>query len=896
LDAQCKLCYQDLQVSKRPEDLPPPYEPNPLLRLALDRLFSNIEVEPGWVATQQAVASKACVVHVLQSLNFVEFLALDHVTKRYSLPRIRFVSDLGLWVLNPLGNGWLNALSPHRRRDTSVELEQALVQGGSAAFFLKRRVNVVELATSGARWLSTELKEGDRLVRALLHLQRQCQRPIIIVPELFFWTRQPVRDGLRARDLLLGPPESPTASWAIAHLVASGTVRLCHGEPLNLADFLASNPTLTEEALVRRLVYAIMRRFGRERRTVSGPTVKSPERVRAEILRSPRMRELVEDLAGGDPLQAMTLRRRLLEMLTQLQATPDHHTMVTLRKIVQVLFNRIYAGIEYDPKDMARLRTLSRDGTIVFLPSHKSHVDYLVISYQLTALDMPGPMIAAGDNLDFFPMGPLFRRSGAFFIRRSFKGDRLYAAIVDSYIRRLLRDGFPIELYLEGGRSRTGKLLPPKLGLLSMIVDATLAESQRQVFFVPVSIGYERIIETDSYHRELTGGEKPKEDAVGLLRSGTVLNHRYGRINLQFGDQVTLDQIRDELEIPIEEPLKPAKRRAMVSHLANRVMNEINRVTAVTPGALTALALLSHPNRGLSHDDVVARTRWLLNLLNRDRARMTAATATPSGTLRPDAIREAVQLFADAELVEIHRTTPDTLPGTKRRNKGQHVAGDGAFYTVPDGKRLALDTSKNIIIHFFVERAILATVLLTPTEGEFTAVGLWPRFSELAHLLQYEFRVPTGDRLRVAFDQTVAEFIEIGILLGGGDEFRLHPASLEETAGPWLVVLSSIIVNYLEGYRIAARALSAVIADSLSERDFVKRALLVGQRMFFAGEITRREAASKPIILNALLAFAANKFVVLQSEQVTLDDEHRSQPEVDQLEQRLKGWLRGITW
>jgi glycerol-3-phosphate O-acyltransferase len=885
-------------VSKPSEPLPQPYQPNPLLRLAFDKLFSNIEVEPDWLSTQQQIASKARVVHVLQSLNFVEFLALDHVTKRHSLPRIRFVSDLGLWVLNPMGKGWLNALLPKRRRDASVELEQVLMHGGSAAFFLKRRVNVVELATSGTRWLSTELKEGDRLVRTLLQLQRQSARPIVIIPELFFWTRQPERDALRARDLLLGPPESPTASWAIAHLVASpGAVRLCHAEPLNLAEFLAINAGLTEEALVRRLVYAIMRRFGRERRTVIGPAVKSPERVRAEIVRSPRMRELIEDLAGGDAAQATALRKRSLSMLAQLQATPDHHTMVTLGRIVKVLFNRMYAGIEYDPKDMAKLRASSRDGTLVFLPSHKSHVDYLVISYQLNALDMPVPMIAAGDNLDFFPMGPLFRRSGAFFIRRSFKGDRLYAAIVDSYVRRLFRDGFPLELYLEGGRSRTGKLLPPKLGLLSMIVDATLAESQRQVFFVPVSIGYERIIETDSYHRELTGGEKSKEDAVGLLRSGTVLNHRYGRINLQFGEHLTLDQIRDELGIALGEPLKPAKRRALVSRLANRVMDEINGVTAVTPGALTALSLLSHPHRGLPHEDVVARTRRLLFLLNRSGARLTTATATPSGTLRPDAIREALQLFADAELVEIHHTAAESESKTRRPHKGHQNAGAGAFYTVPDGKRLALDTSKNIIIHFFVERAMLAIALLATVSGELEIAEIWQRFSELANLLQYEFRIPTGEQLRVAFDTTVAEFLELAILERSNEgAFRLGPGNMGATAAQWLVMLSAIIVNYVEGYRIAARALSAIIDDALSERDFIKRALTIGQRMYFTGEITRREATSKPIILNALLAFAAAKCVVLQSEQVALDDEHRSQVKVDELEERLKGLLRGVTW
>lgn len=884
-------------MPKRQLELPQPYQPNVLLRWAFEKLFSHIEIEKDWLATQQRFASEAHVVHVLQSLNFVEFLALDHVTKRHSLPRIRFVSDLGLWVLNPMGQGWLNALLP-KRRDPSGALERALALGGSAAFFLKRRANVVELATSGARWLSTELKEGDRLVRALLRMQQQSDRPIVIVPELFFWTRQPEHDALRARDLLLGPPESPTASWAIAHLVAGGgAVRLCNAEPLNLADFLRSNGGLSEEALVRRLVYAIMRRFGRERRTVIGPAVKSPERVRTEIVRSPRMRELINDLAGGDPEQATLLQKRSLSLLSQLQATPDHHAMVTLGRIVKVLFNRMYAGIEYDPQDVARLRALSRDGALIYLPSHKSHVDYLVISYQLNALDMAVPMIAAGDNLDFFPMGPLFRRSGAFFIRRSFKGDRLYAAIVDSYVRRLIRDGFPLELYLEGGRSRTGKLLAPKLGLLSMIVDATLAESQRKVFFVPVSIGYERIIETDSYHRELTGGEKSKEDAVGLLRSGRVLKHRYGRINLQFGEPLTLAQLRHELDIPTAEPLKPAKRRALVSRLAHRVMDEINAVTAVTPGALTALALLSHPNRGLSHEDVVARTRRLLSLLNRSRARLTVATATPSGTLRPDAIREALQLFADAELVEIHHTVGEPATGTRRRSRNQKIASAGAFYTVPDGKRLALDTSKNIIIHFFVERAMLATALLLPSEAMLDEEQAWQRFSELAALLQFEFRIPAGPRLREAFDATLNEFVDLDILQrSSAGTLQLGAASMGVSATQWLTMLSAITVNYIEGYRITARALSAVLEVPLAEREFVKRALTIGQRMYFAGEVTRREATSKPIILNALLAFATGKIVTLQSEQVALDEQHRSQQAVDQLEERLRGLLRGITW
>jgi glycerol-3-phosphate O-acyltransferase len=871
--------------------LPPAYEPNRLLRIVYDKLFANIELESSWLSQQTALSRDATVVHVLQSLNFVEFLALDHITKRYSLPRIRFVSDLGLWVLNPMGKGWLNALRPNRHKNSSQELEQALTSGGSAAFFLKRRANVVELATSGARWMSTELKEGDRLVRALLRLQRESTRPIVIVPELFFWTKQPERDGVRARDLLLGPPESPTASWALVHLWGSiGSVRLSSAEPLDLSEFLRHNAELSEEALVRRLIYAIMRRFSRERRAVIGPTVKAPERIRADIVRSPRVRELINDLSGGDPAQGNTLRHRTLEMLEQLQATPDHHTMRALGKAVELVFNRIYAGFEINPKDIERLRAATREGTLVYLPSHKSHADYLVISQKLQSLGLPIPMIAAGDNLDFFPMGPLFRRSGAFFIRRSFKGDKLYAAIVDVYVRRLIRDGFPLELYLEGGRSRTGKLLPPKLGLLNMIVDATLAESQRKTFFVPISIGYERIIETDSYHRELTGGEKSKENAVGLLKSRSILKHHYGRVNLQFGEFITLEQLRSDLGVSTTEPLKPAKRRAVVTRLANLVMDEINRVTAVTPGTLTALVLLSHPYRGLPHEDVIARAASFLTLLRRDGARITTTTATPSGTLRPEAIREALQLFCDGDLVRVHATMTEP-------RRGRPAAGPGVVYTVADDKRLALDTSKNIIIHFFVERSILALALLSCFGPHTTKETLFGRFREIATLLQFEFRLPAEEAQRSTFANVLTEFVELSILQQtDSGEIRQGPGSDGVTTVQWLTRLAGILVNYVEGYRVAARSLQSVVEGPLPEKDYLKKALHLGQQMFFAGELTRSEAISKPIFQNALQAFAATGTVSIHNGNVAIVESQQASRTIDQLETSLHGLLRGVTW
>src|SRR5262249_15377184 len=153
----------------------------------------------------------------------------------------------------------------------------------------------------------------------------------------------------------------------------------------------------------------------------------------------------------------------------------------------------------------------------VLLPSHKSHLDYILLSYVFFENGLQCPLIAAGDNLAFWPAGPLLRRCGAFFIRRSFKGARLYTTLVDSYVRKVLREGYAIEFFIEGGRSRSGKLLPPKAGLLSMVTEAADG-AHADVAYVPISIGYERVVEQRSYVHELSGGEKEKEDAGALLK------------------------------------------------------------------------------------------------------------------------------------------------------------------------------------------------------------------------------------------------------------------------------------------------------------------------------------------------------------------------------------------
>ncbi len=871
----------------REPELTRPYEPPAALQALYRRFFDHIQVDEGWADQVRALCERGSVLYVLRNLNWLDFLALDHLTKQNNLPPIRYVNDLGLWVLNPRmgprGPGrLLSRVLQRGQSKVREELDDAIGHGGSVALFLKRPPSVLDVAAgaTGGRGM----QEGDELVRALIDIQRKSERPLILLPLVFVWSKGPDKLGLRPMDLLLGPRHWPTPARALGQFAYNFKhVALRTAEPLEISELVRDNPGLSDEVLVRRLTYAVLRRLERERRAVVGPAEKAAERVRTEIVRSPRMREVIDDLSGNDPEAKKANVGKALSMLKELQALPNLNVIKGLEFALNWGFNKIYRGIEFSPKDIDVIRRVSKEGTMILLPSHKSHIDYLVLSYFFYVRNLPIPCIAAGDNLNFMPVGPVFRRGGAFFIRRSFKGDRLYAAVVDAYVRRLIRDGFPIELFLEGGRSRTGKLLAPKYGLLNMIVDAALAVPQQKVFFVPVSIGYERVIEADSYQREVSGGEKKKEDAADLLSAREVLRHRYGRINLQFGQPMTIDDIAGDLGIARDAVLRPAKRRAVVTRLGNRVMDEINRVTAVTPGSLVAMALLSHSRRGISEEEIIARAERLLGVLRRLGARVSNATVLPSGELRHTAVREALQMFVDAELLDVSHSAA--------AREGA-VEGARSIYAVVESRRLQLDTSKNIIVHFFVERGLVAKSL--NAGGEPTDISVVrERVHWASRLFKHEFRFRADAPFEEIFDATVAAMVADGHFARSGDLLSPGPGEAGWDGRAWLATYVSILQNFVEGYAVGARSLEALLGEELSEKDLVKEALSVGHRMYLDGVIERRESISKPLLSNAYLAFAELGYVRSRGGNWGLAETFQSRESLREIERAILGYVSG---
>lgn len=853
------------------------YEPNPILGWLYQRFFAHIQVDEAWAARVREADARGTVVYVLRSVSFVDFLALDHLTKRLKLPRVRFANDLGLWLLEPMGRGWLEALAPKDVGSEVDDLRRAVESGASAVLFLKRPPGVLEAPLRGR-------SEGDPFLRALLDLQRTAKRPILLVPQTFVWSKFPDERERRVLDVLLGPREWPGRLRTFGQFLSNYRhVTLRAGEPVDLETFLAQEGSTSsanappeserdgdvgeapvagasDDVLVRRLVYVLLRRLERERRSVIGPGKKSRERMRNEVLRSPKLQKTIVDLAGQGEPERRVIQARAIEILKELEADLDMNTVAVLDAAFDQTFARMFTDIEVDKRGLERMRAAMKDGVVVLLPSHKSHIDYLVLSYVLYTNHIQLPLIAAGDNLNFFPVGAILRHGGAFFIRRSFKGDRLYGAVVDAYMRRLLLDGWPIEFFLEGGRSRTGKLLPPKVGLLSMIVDAAQGSDPSKVFFAPISIGYERMVEEDAFIRELSGGEKKKEDVRGLVSALTVLVQRYGRINVQFGELLTLEQVRSEIvgtrgaESTRDVVLSPAKRRGVVTRLAFRVMNEINRVTAVTPGSLVAAALLTHGMRGISYRDLLSAAQRIAKILFSFGARFSPSLAHPArgadGVIRDDAVREACELFVRAGHLDVR------LPGKKVAKKDTLAVSrqnEAAIFLVADDARMSLELAKNVVVHFVVSRALVATALPADTfRGEAVPTDLLrERVQFLSRLFKYEFQFRADAPFEQIFGETLDEMVAEGELAEGEGAIRLGTTDGQAR----LRFYAAMVRSFLEAARLTARAIASLGKGPQPGKDIVKRALPLGDKMFLAGELGLREAISRAVIENTLEAF-----------------------------------------
>jgi glycerol-3-phosphate O-acyltransferase len=790
----------------------------------LGRWFLPVKVALDVPATLADLAGRGRLVFVMRAPGLLNFLYVRWFLRRAGLPPLR--AALGFPGLFP----WLA-----RVRRTGRALEEAVAGGAATLVFLGRK------------------RPARDPFSTLVRLQRDHPQPLLLVPVLLVWSRRAPKLEGSIWDVLYGTPDSPSVfANAIAFLRNFRRAFFSMGPPIDLQAFAEGLPGEPDEDVARKVRGALYHHLAREFRASVGPPLVGPSRVQEKVLRDRTLRATLEAVARETGRPLATVTAEAARDLKQVASRYDPLFIRMLRPIMAWLLRRLFKSVEVDEVGLARMKRAAVDTPLILCPSHKSYIDFCVLPLLLYDNGMTPPHVAAGQNMAFWPFGGIARRAGAFFIRRRMKGDKVYTAVLRAYVKLLLRDRYPQEFYVEGGRSRTGKLLFPKTGLVSMEVDAWLDGAADDVLFVPIAIDYERLIEAGTYVRELEGGEKQKESLKGLVTAVKVLFRRHDRMYVQFEEPISLREVAHArlgartgslslddtwtgeatrsstaIALPDTAAGAPEKRR-LVQGVANRIAYGISRAVTITPVGLVAAALLSHVRRGVTAVEVARRVELLRSIAVRGGARLAPGLAEgPADPREAGPVGDAMDRLVALTLVQAQEAADETI------------------YQVPDDRRTFLDYHRNAVIHRFVAPSLVATAVRAqgPWRGEAVrARALW-----LSRLFKLEFMYRVGATFDQIFAENAALLMDVGAISRDGEDLRPGPDL--ETLG----FLAEITRAYLEAYKVAvSTVLSASRRLPLDRRTLVREALERGRASFLAGEVVLRESLSKATISNAL--------------------------------------------
>ncbi len=812
-----------------PPAVPPP-PPVPRFNLLVEwvgrRLFASIRIAPSAVEHIRTLAARGSLVYVMRQRSWVDYLLVTFVLKREGLPTPEFVNDLPLFWARPLPDmaravwRWLKRTRLFGRQlrafaDRS-RCQRLVAAGRPVLLFLRGRLPGV----GGRKRRALRARTGPDYLREIVHHQWGGEQPDVwLVPIAVLRGRGMRRRESRLATLVYSVQEVPGEIRRLISLLWNlRDTSLSVGLEVSVGDFTRSYQREGEERVVRRLTRALQIFLYREERVVWGPMLLPRRAVRQQTMQDDEVRATIRAQSASGATAQSQLWRQAERYFDEIAA--NFHGFYF--SILELLFNRIwprlFSGLEYNGLD--RVIAAMKQHPVVLVPCHRSHFDYLILSYLFHVNYLSPPHIAAGINLSFWPLGPLFRGAGAFFIRRSFDDNPLYKAVFRAYLRFLIREGYTQEFFIEGGRSRTGKMLTPKLGMLSALVDAFLAGVRRDLYFVPVSIHYGRVVEEEEYQRELGGAEKEPESLAGLVRARRVLRRRHGTVYITFAEPISLAQALGDRKEELRQPEHQDARRRFIQKLGFRLLRSVNDVAVAGATSVSASVLLSLPHRACRIDDFVTRAGALTQFLRRRGVRFTASLERNA----EGEFRENLAFLESGGLVQ-------RLPGEAR-----------SVLYVPTEKRLALDFYKNNTIHFFLLPALVTDAL----RRGLARPALVDDVAWWLDLLRWEFPLPERSDTAAAVDDVCAALAADGALTDG----QLV------TDHPLTVTMGGLLDNFREAYWIAAQTLRELPETGLPQRAVLDRMSKRYRAGLLLGEVRKPEGNSSVTLGNAISRFA----------------------------------------
>ena len=647
--------------------------------------------------------------------------------------------------------------------------------------------------------------------------------------------------SLRFRNLFFGDSRRPGAFRA-KRIVRDNPERmaLVVGAPATLGDLKAGFAQLEHLSGQFELAAYVARRaavaLDMTERRLQGGRYKVPRYVAGNLRASKDFNAGLEELAVEQGVDKDTLMVEARKYMTEMISRPSTFYLDFYAK-----FNKFVLGLGYEDKvvsdknDIEKMRTMVRENPALLLWTHKTYLDGMVVPKVLYDNDFPMPHMFGGANLAFAGLGFLLRRSGGIFIRRTFQDNPVYKLTLRHYIGYLMEKRFPMNWAFEGTRSRLGKLMPPRYGLLKYVLEACHETGAENIHIIPIAISYDLIRDVEEYATEQTGRAKSAESLawfIGYVRS---LRKPMGRVYMDVGEPVVL----------VKAP-HPDDRLAL-SKVAFEVAVAANKVTPLTLPSMLSMVLLGAAPQALTNEELQAQVRALHDWAVAREIRISSDFKAENA----EHMQKVIEIMIAEKILTRYDEGPDVVFGIAPE---QHPVA--SYY-------------RNTVVHFFVNKAIieLSLVAASDVESEVAVETFWNEVDRLRNLFKFEFfYAPTEQfhaEIKVELDRCDSSW---EVLLTQGIAGFI---TLFESLRP--LVSRSILLIYIEAYTVVADLMARLNhTQELDEKTAIATALKYGRQAYLQRRISSEASIGKILFQNGYKLFEHRNLTQAGGEELTV--------------------------
>ena len=765
-------------------------------------------------ATENAAAPTKLVCYVLQNHSRSNALVVDGETRKRNLTP----------ALNPL------VIGEHTEKVSIIFLQH------------NQENNILN---------KTSPTIPPRLLRLVELLEKHPELDIEIVPVTVLWGRAPDKEDSLLKLLLTDTWSTPGTVKQLINIGLHGRQTYLEFHPSRslrhlIQDAQTTHPNLSPATYI---LTTLNNYLDNQREIVLGPDLSDRRNVMHSLIKSADVQAAIRHESIRSKISLAEAEKRAISCLNEIVSDYSHSTVRFAAQALNRLWTQLYDGVEVH--NFSTVRELAKDYEIIYTPSHRSHIDYLLLSYVIYRRGLMVPYIAAGDNLNMPVVGQILRGGGAFFIRRTFRGNALYTTVFKEYLYSILSRNTPLEYFIEGGRSRTGRLLPPKTGMLAMTVHSHLRGRAKPIVFIPTYIGYERLMEGSTYVGEMNGKPKEAESIMGIVKTLRKIEKVFGKVHVNFGEPVFLDDMlkkhgAENIELNKNDDAIPNEVSSAVNGSAHAILENINRAAVINPVSLLSLILLATPKHTLDEEICTKQLDTYRNLL-------TSLPYDSRTQVTPLSGKEIIAYGLRLKLIK----------------RVHHVLGD--IIAIEDGQAVLLTYFRNNILHAFILPSLIAAlvkhnVVIKPKDLRNVITTLYP-FLKAELFLKWD-----KAELTPYIDAYTQALLDAKLISQDNEGQLVCPVPNTEDHNQ-LSVLAAPVMQSLERYYMTLALITQRGSGNISTRQVEELSHLVGQRLSVLYEFNSPEFFDKALFQSFMKVLTQQGYISTNDSNAIVFDE-----------------------